>query len=133
MLCGLLSSRGLGLGVAVFLAVFLLSAAAGLHVYQCSFHGVSGLSCPGCGLSRAGLSLVTGDLSVMWQLHPFAPYFAILFGTLAVGAVLPGSWRQRWVTGALRLERTTRFHAVLLIGAAVYGAARLIFQVVRLG
>lgn len=131
MLRGLLASRGFGLGVVGFVSVYLLMAMAGVNVYQCPFHQVSGLSCPGCGLSRAGHSLLKGEFAAMFRQHPFAPYFAILGGTLAVAAVLPGSSRNRWVAGVVRFEQYTLFHAVFLVGAAVFGAARLLWQLVR--
>ena len=36
----------------------------------CVFHATIGLPCPGCGLTRALLAALRGDLAGAWQMHP---------------------------------------------------------------
>jgi hypothetical protein len=35
----------------------------------CSFHNLTGLPCPGCGLSRSIVAAVHGDLAGSWEYH----------------------------------------------------------------
>ena len=44
---------------------------AGLGVDLCPIHRVTGLPCPGCGVTRALASLSQGDLSLAVGLNPF--------------------------------------------------------------
>lgn len=38
--------------------------------YFCAFRRVTGLPCPGCGMTRAWASLLRGDLYSAWKFHP---------------------------------------------------------------
>lgn len=42
------------------------------------FHTLTGLYCPGCGGTRAVLSLIKGDLRMSVQYHPLVPYTVII-------------------------------------------------------
>lgn len=44
-------------------------AAAVLFGRACPFHSVTGLPCPGCGMTRAWLSLLRGDLTSAFRYH----------------------------------------------------------------
>jgi hypothetical protein len=39
---------------------------------ECGFKYLSGAPCPGCGMTRACLALLRGDLGESWRLHPLA-------------------------------------------------------------
>jgi hypothetical protein len=84
-------------------------------------------------MSNAALHGLRGEWGAMWRSHPFAPYFGLLFGLVAVAAVLPSGLRQRWVAAMLTLEARTRAHAVLLLGFAVFGVARWLWHIARPG
>lgn len=58
----------------------------------CVFRAVTGISCPGCGLTRAFAWLGRGELGRAFALHPFAPLLAVeaalawgLWGTVLAG------------------------------------------------
>lgn len=38
---------------------------------SCPFVMITGFPCPGCGLSRAGFSILRGEFLQAWYLHPF--------------------------------------------------------------
>jgi hypothetical protein len=59
----------------------------GLHAISppCLFHLLTGMDCPGCGMTRAFLRLAHGDIAGAWALHPFSPFFAVLLLALAWG------------------------------------------------
>jgi len=54
------------LGVAV-LRVFDANA-----LWPCAFHALTGLHCPGCGLTRMLHALVHGDVARAWSMNPLA-------------------------------------------------------------
>lgn len=48
----------------------------------CPIKFVTGVSCPGCGMSRACLSLISGDISDAFRFHPLfwiVPLFPLLY------------------------------------------------------
>lgn len=95
--------------------VFGLSALALLAIFLeaplCPTAALLGVPCPGCGLTRATLALLRGDLSGALHLHPLVPVLAPLYfgliGAAALGYVagperpLPRlRFGGRWVTPA---------------------------------
>lgn len=79
--------------VALLLAACLPPDGAGIPV--CFFHAVTGLPCPGCGLTRALSSLIQGHPASAFSYHPFAFIVLPLFAMLAAHNFLPLPVRQR--------------------------------------
>lgn len=80
------------------LAMLLLVAhlppdGAGIPV--CLFRAMTGLPCPGCGLTRALSSLIQGHPAAAFSYHPFAFIVLPLFLMLAAHNFLPVAARQR--------------------------------------
>lgn len=96
-------------------------AAPGSRFPACAFHAVTGLWCPGCGLTRACHQLFTG--------HPLAALQSNLFVPIVL-AVVVGSWWSWWRSARggtpVRWPRHTRVAAsvVLPIALIVYGVLR---------
>jgi hypothetical protein len=68
----------------------------------CIFKLISGLPCPGCGLTRAVVFALDGDLSSSFYFHPFGVPFIVALLLLA-GIDLVGWWYARR-HGHLRLS-----------------------------
>lgn len=66
--------------VILVLAVYFFLA-WNLFYSSCPFVMITGLPCPGCGLSRAGFSLLRGEFSAAWHFHPF------IYGIVLLAAV----------------------------------------------
>jgi hypothetical protein len=60
----------------------------------CLFHRLTGLDCPGCGMTRAFVALWRGDLVAAEALHPFS---GPLLATLVLLALLPRERAERFV------------------------------------
>lgn len=106
---------GLGLSaVALLLAV----EPDGPGFTVCPFALVTGMACPGCGLTRAAAHLVRGDLGTALAYHP-------LVIPLAIGAVfaLVAWWSGRPVPGRAWVDR------ILWPGVGLF----LVTWLVRLG
>lgn len=63
----------------------------------CPFHLVTGLQCPGCGVTRMCLALLRLDFSAAWQANPglllLCPVLLLLFARLSVQYLRTGDWR----------------------------------------
>lgn len=55
------------------LCVTLLAGASLLILYHCPFFYVLGIHCPGCGMTRALLSLLHLDITAAFYYHPLFP------------------------------------------------------------
>ena len=82
-------------GSLAMLALVSLLPADGAGVPVCLFRAMSGLPCPGCGLTRALSSLIQGNPAAAFSYHPFAFLVLPLFGMLALHNFLPQAARQR--------------------------------------
>lgn len=93
---------GLGLLLALGLLYALFVHFTGLAV-PCVFHEITGLQCPGCGITRLCISLLRLDISAAWRANPVLllslPVFAILFVRFAVRYVKTGSVRNTKAEG----------------------------------
>src|SRR5262245_31252568 len=83
-------SAAVGLGTAALVLRLLPSLQALLP--PCPFHLLTGLECPGCGMTRAFAALFTGDLASAFLLNPFAPMFAAYL-SIRFGATM---YRNSW-------------------------------------
>lgn len=115
-------SRRLALLVMIASVFFPVS---GLGVDLCPLHSLTGLPCPGCGMSRAIAAWSQGDLSAALGLNPFVVFAWPLFFVLAVLAFAPSSvlraaeaFLERHATGA------TAAYRVVLFAFLGFGLAR---------
>ena len=83
----------------VGLAAFAIYSAATakspdkISLLPCIFHEVTDVPCPGCGMTRACLSLTHGRFTDAWRYHPFS----FLIVGLAIGiALFPSQMTDIW-------------------------------------
>lgn len=98
----------------------------------CWFRGISGLPCPGCGLTRAVIHLARGELTRSFVLHPFGVPVLAWACVAATGPLWPRSLKRRveaWLED--RRQAVDRSYRVLVYSFVGYGALRLL--VVALG
>ena len=104
----------------VALVFGVLGAAVAFEVPLCPFALATGHPCPGCGRTRAGLALLSGDPARALAFHPLSPLVvplvALLVGANAAAYVLRGRWA---VVEGLRGKRVTI--AALALGALLLG------------
>ena len=109
---------GAGLGLAG-LAYGLLCRRLGFGI-PCLFNLVTGLQCPGCGVSRMCVSLMTGELAAAWEHNP-AILCLLPFG-MAVGLDCALRYIRTGVSAPHRwAERLCAAMAGILL---VFGVAR---------
>ncbi len=80
-------------GVVAMVVAWSGTAPGDLHFVPCLFHALTGIPCPGCGITRAFVALFHGDFAQAWAHHPFV----YLLAALAIGTALgPSSLRRAW-------------------------------------
>ena len=118
------SARYLAVVVMVISFVFPVQ---GLGVDLCMLHSMTGLPCPGCGMSRAISAISQGDFSAAAALNPFALLAWPLFLVLAVVTVAPRGVYARfeaWVTA--RAVPIARVYRICFTAFAAFGAIRFL-------
>lgn len=91
----------------------------------CAVHRMTGLPCPGCGLTRAFISLAHGDLVTALGSNPFSVLLFPLFVLLSAFVLLPSGMRGRvegWLS--LRANQVGALYRVGLLAFIGFGAAR---------
>ena len=115
---------------------FALVGAAGLHItlvslslpsWECPFFRLTGIPCPGCGLSRASILLLRGEVAESFRFHAFGPIFLFAIFALFLSVVLPKSMVQPAIARAELAERKTGLTVLILAGLILYWLARLLF------
>jgi hypothetical protein len=76
------------LGVAAAAAALALArlGVPGMGFEVCGLRRLTGIPCPGCGMTRAFTALARGDWAAAWALHPFSLLLAVQAGAAWVGS-----------------------------------------------
>jgi hypothetical protein len=123
----LLRDRKFGLILTVVAGLHIGLLSLGLPSWDCPLFKLTGIPCPGCGLSRACLLLLRGEVRASIQFHAFAPIFLVLISVLIIGTVLPKSVAAPLIHKAETLERQSGLTIIILGGLILYWLARLLF------
>ena len=111
--------------LALPLAAILPSDGAGIPV--CLFHSLTGLPCPGCGLTRAFSSLLHGQAAAAFAYHPFVFLLLPLFAIMAAHNFLPARARQELEQFCRSHDRVIRsgYHGVIY-SFVLFGVLRML-------
>jgi len=122
----LVRDRRLGLAMVGGGFLFFGFALLGLNLMPCPFLQVTGLPCPGCGMTRSTFAALRGDFPEVWRTNPFGPLFAVFWVVVGIGVMLPLPQRTRFAERLGRIERRTRWVAWVACGLAIYSLTRWI-------
>jgi hypothetical protein len=91
----------------------------------CPFHALTGLPCPGCGLTRAFRAIAHGEFQAAWGFNPFGFLFFALALVLAAAPLWTRAAPQ--ASAVLARGKTQAVLAFVLVGSMlVYGAVRAV-------
>ncbi len=125
-LARLMRQRALCRGILVAVTVLGFAAWMNWQIWPCVFAEITGLPCPGCGLTRATSALLRGDWRTSWQFHPFAGFFVIVSPLVAAGGLLR-SWRVEPLAAKVEVfERRTKLPAIILVGLVCFSLLRIL-------
>lgn len=115
-----------------FLIIFAVLAivqigltAAGWRGWPCPIYSVSGVPCPGCGLSRAMALFIQGHWHAALGMHAFAPILVFAVMLFAITAGMPRRLRQNMLLYVAEVERRTGMIIILLLAIFIYWGLRL--------
>jgi len=111
----------------VVMAISFVFPLDGLGVDLCPLHAITGLPCPGCGMSRAISAISQGQFSIALALNPFALLAWPLFLVLAVVTLAPRGVYTRfeaWVSA--RSGPIARGYRICFTAFAAFGAIRFL-------
>jgi hypothetical protein len=120
-------AAGLGVG-AVLTACVITPSMSTSGPPMCPFHLVTGLPCPGCGLTRSWTSAAHGQVADAFSYNLFGPitFVATIVFAGVVGVLLV---RRRPVAGLARVVKHPIVWAVAVIWI-VYGVTRVVDRIV---
>ena len=123
----LVRDRRFSLIVLLIATPLLLLFARGALPWPCPFLHLTGIPCPGCGLTRATYLLLRGDVKESLAFHAFSPVVVLGLGILTSSVLLPEKPRARWAESLARIERKTGIILILLAALILYWLGRVIF------
>lgn len=94
----------------------------------CPIKLLFGLSCPGCGLSRAVLLCAQGDFLGAIRVHPLGPLFLLQMLLICLALLLAGRRASRREQLSRVVRRVLQFDGVALIGLWVFRLSTGILQ-----
>ena len=111
---------------ALFIVGLLSFEASPAHgLVLCPFRFITGLSCPGCGMTRACMAAVRGHWVESLSYHPLGVAFVLAF-TLTASLRAVELWRGQRVALASPWARLLRLGSIaVLIFVMAFGALRL--------
>ena len=109
----------------IFLARLFLICLAAIAIYTivldaspeevtllpCLFHTVTDVPCPGCGMTRACLSISHGQFTDAWRYHPFS---FIIVGFAIIVALFPTKGTNLWSGLSLKTQSIIGIFGVAL-------------------
>ena len=123
----LLRDRRFGLLLTGALSLNVVAILLHLPGWECVFFRLTGVPCPGCGLTRACLLLLAGDLPASIRFHAFAPIFIALIAMLITCTLLPRTVTESFINKAETLERRTGITIIIMGGLILYWLVRLLW------
>ena len=114
----LIRERRLGWAMVAGGVLVAVSGLCGVSLFPCPFKQLTGLPCPGCGMTHATVALLRGDFRAMLSYHPLAPVFLLFWSVVVAGLLWPKEKRALMLERLDRLERRTRWP--LWVGIALF-------------
>lgn len=103
----------------------LASILFGFSAWKCPIFLVTGIPCPGCGLSRATAALLQGDLRTMGKIHIFAPIVLIAVVLTGLTLCVPDKVRINIIELIEKVEKHSKISIFIIISIVIYWALRL--------
>lgn len=86
------------------------------NIFFCPFHKITGLFCPGCGVTRMILSIVKGDFYQAFRYNPLLFILIPLFLFLVFNSILKYKF--------LKKEKQEKIYIFIIILLIIYGILR---------
>lgn len=116
----------IGLGPALLVGLYAYRPLAFKGPPLCVFKNVTGVPCPGCGLTRATCSLLHGEVATSLRMHQLALPVLAYLGILWLGKVavhLGAAWKpETTISTGILLAFLLGYHSIRLVEFFASGA-----------
>lgn len=109
----------------VFICLLALTVGLAGGLWPCYFTQLTGLPCPGCGMTRAASAWMRGDISAALRLHPFSPLLIIIGILISAGALLPTLRAAALADQVTHIEQKSRSTAIVIGLLTLFSLLRL--------
>ena len=96
----------------------------GISLFPCPWRAVTGLPCPGCGMTRSALALLRGDLPGSLRENALTWLILVFWLVVAVGLTVPAKCRTKMARRIGEWEQRTRWPLWFGILLVVYTLTR---------
>ncbi|MGJ8634033.1 MAG: DUF2752 domain-containing protein [Luteolibacter sp.] len=120
----LIRDRRLGIAMLGGGLLYFALGYAGLNLMPCPILEVTGLPCPGCGMTRSCMAGLQGNWADVLRFNPFGPVFAVFWAVVGFGLILPQPWRNTFSEKLAIFERRTRWAGWVGGWLAIYTLTR---------
>lgn len=129
ILAPIMRDRTISLILAAIPLVFLVLEDTTPFHWVCPFHALTNLPCPGCGMTRALISLAHLDVVEAVSMHPFSPLLVLGWTGWVIISVAPSKTRMKAIETIELIERKTAAVYLFFALFIAFGLARLLFAV----
>ena len=111
----------------VFVASFILPLSDGDYFTICAFKNVTGLPCPGCGLTHSFCSLVRGHLERALDYNVLGPPVFLCFVMIWIKSACELAGWRRPAIALGQISRRLRLAKVFVVAFIIFGAGRIVY------
>jgi len=111
----------------VFVASVFYQPASGNYFTICAFKNLTGLPCPGCGLTHSFCALAKGDIGDAFLFNALGPPLFVALFLLWIRSAFVLSNRYEFVEFLDRISGRFKPVKVFAMAFAVYGVARIVY------
>ena len=124
VISGIIKDRTFSLIIIILPFILITANILKIEIWKCPFNLVFKMDCPGCGLTRAAVSLLKLNIVEAHNYHPFILFFLSGWLLVAVCFFLPVRYREK-ISAVIRyLEYKTGFGIIFFVSLAAFGIIR---------
>jgi Protein of unknown function (DUF2752) len=120
----LINDVRLGRGMLIGGMIYGIFSYFGITLMQCPFKAVTGLPCPGCGMTRSTLALLQGNIVQSIKYNALTGILLVFWLVVAIGVSIPKTHREKMIRLLGKWEQTTRWPLWFGIIVIIYTLTR---------
>ncbi len=124
LIAALLAQPRLARAMLLGTSVYGLISLWGLPLMVCPWKNLTGLPCPGCGMTRSTFALLQGRYRESLESNAFTWVVLLMLMIVAVGVSIPARYRMVWIHSIGRWEHRSRWGLWFGIFLVIYTLTR---------